>query len=275
MTMSLMRRKVQSVRNIHKTYENWPYWFISRMGINFLGSSAEIKTRQSRLVAPKSFESWGIADQVWREKVYTKHFPILGGYQVLDIGAHYGFFSVFAAKQSEAVKVVSYEPSNTTFRILQNNLRINDLDQDTVAAFNCGLGEKNGESIFFKPEGHDASGTLFKDNIGRESCPILEEVVRIEDAARIWNVFDSYDFAKLDCEGSELPILRRLGDHVRRIKHIVLEYHQDPSELIQFLRSKDYSIVEVVPLQSKAKWNAFSELGMLYATNPKHRTAIR
>ncbi|HXY48998.1 MAG TPA: FkbM family methyltransferase [Terriglobales bacterium] len=267
MTVSQLQRKLHSVREIQKTYDNWPQWFISRMGIDFLGSSAEIKTGRSRLVAPRNFESWGIADQVWREKVYTRHFPILQGYRVLDIGAHYGFFTVFAALENEGVKVVAYEPSKSTFQILRNNLEGNRLDRQSVLAFNCGLADKSGDAVFYKPEGHDASGTLFAKNVSGASCRVLEEVVRIEEAVRIWDVFDWYDFAKLDCEGAELPILRHLGDQVRRLGHIVLEYHQDPNNLVEFLSSKHFSIVEIVPLESKANWNAFSHLGMLYARN--------
>ena len=275
MMVSELQRKMHAVREIRRTYENWPRWFVSRMGIDFLASSAEIKAGRSMLLAPNNFESWGIADQVWREKVYTKHFPILEGYRVLDVGAHFGFFSVFAALQNQGVKVVSYEPSKSTFEILKNNLKVNNLDGQSAFAFNFGLSGKSGESIFYKPEGHDASGTLFKQNLGRTSCPVIEEVVKIEEATRIWDVFDRYDFAKLDCEGAELPILQCLGDQIKRLHHIVLEYHQNPDAIVRLLLSKGFSIVEIIPLQSKAQWNAFSHLGMLYAKNSEFWTTAQ
>src|SRR5579864_624394 len=128
MTATELSRRMRSVRDIRRTYENWPRWFVSRMGINFGAASTEIKVGGSKMLAPNTFESWGIADQVWREKVYTKHFPILDGYRVLDVGAHFGFFSVFAALQNRGVKVVSYEPSKSTFGVLQKNLDINNLN---------------------------------------------------------------------------------------------------------------------------------------------------
>jgi FkbM family methyltransferase len=204
---------------------------------------------------------------VWREKVYTKHFPILAGYKVVDIGAHFGFFSVFAASQSRDVKVVSFEPSKSTFSFLKNNLEINNLAGQSAFAFNFGLADKSGQLTFYKPQGHHASGTLFKGNIGQGTCPIVEEVVTIERAERIWDVFDRYDFAKLDCEGAELGILSSLGDRINRLRYIVLEYHQDPNELAQLLLARNFSIVEVLPLESNTQWNAFSHLGMLYAKN--------
>ena len=266
MTLPEFLHKMQSAQDVRKTYENWPLWFLSRMGIHPGGASTEIKVNGCKLLAPNNGESWGIADQVWRSKVYTKHFPILDGYRVLDVGAHFGFFSVFAAQQNRGVKVVSYEPSKSTFSVLKKNLETN-LHEENSFAFNFGLSDKSEESIFYKPEGHDASGTLFKRNLGQTACPIIEERVKIEEAGRIWDVFERYDFAKLDCEGTELAILRCLGEQVKRLHYIVLEYHQNPGEIVELLLSKRFSIVEILPLEVNSPWNAFSHLGMLYAKN--------
>jgi len=266
MTLSELSRKMHSVQEVRRTYKNWPLWFLSRMGVHPGGSSTEIRVDGSKLFAPNNSESWGIADQVWRSKVYTKHFPILDGYRVLDVGAHFGFFSVFAARQCHEVKVVSYEPSKTTFEVLRKNLD-NNLDKENNFAFNFGLSDRSEEVTFYKPDGHDASGTLFKRNLGQTLVPIIEERVRIEESSRIWEVFSRYDFAKLDCEGSEMPILRCLGEQVKRLHYIVLEYHIDPQEMVQFLLSNNFSIVEILPLEIKSSWNSFSHLGMLYAKN--------
>jgi FkbM family methyltransferase len=266
MTVSDLMHRMHAVQEVRRTYENWPLWLLSRMGIHLGGASTEIKVNGSKLLAPNNAESWGIADQVWRQKVYTKHFPILSGYRVLDVGAHFGFFSVFAALQNDGVNVVSYEPSKSTFGILKENLEVN-LDPKSSFAFNFGLGDRSEESIFYKPEGHDASGTLFKRNLRQASSPIIEERVSIEEAGRIWDVFESYDFAKLDCEGAELAILQCLGEEVKRLRYITLEYHENPKDIARLLLSKNFSIVEIVPLEINSPWNAFSHMGMLYAKN--------
>jgi FkbM family methyltransferase len=270
MTVAQLSHKIHSAQEVRKTYENWPRWFLSRMGVSLGGPSMQIRVRGARLLAPNNVESWGIADQVWRARVYTKHFPILEGYRVLDVGAHFGFFSVFAACQNRGVRVVSYEPSKSTFQILRKNFD-NNLDGENAFAFNVGLSDKSEETCFYKPKGHDASGTLFKRNIGEASCPVIEERVRIEGASKIWEVFEDYDFAKLDCEGAELPILRSLGSQINRLHHLVLEYHHDPEEIVRLLLSRNFSIVEILPLKSAARWNAFSHLGMLHAKNNKFR----
>lgn len=259
-------RKMRSAQNVRRTYKNWPRWLLSRMGMHPGGATTEIRVKRCKLIAPNNAESWGIADQVWRSKVYVKHFPILDRYRVLDVGAHFGFFSVFAAHQSRQVKVVSYEPSKGTFEILRKNLD-NNVDSKDSFAFNFGLSDRRGEFTFYKPQGHDASGTLFRKNLGEQAVPIIEELVRVEEASKIWDVFETYDFAKFDCEGAELPILRCLGSQVKRLRYIVLEYHDCPEEIVRFLLCHNFSIVEMLPLESCAPWNAFSHLGMLYAKN--------
>ena len=266
MTLFELSRKMHSAYQVQRTYDNWPRWFFSRMGVRFGGDSTEIRVNGSRFIAPNNYESWGIADQVWRSRVYTKHFPILPNYRVLDVGAHFGFFSVFAGRQSPGVKVVSYEPSKSTFEILRRNLA-NNLDRENSFTFNFGLGDTSEESLFYKPEGHDASGTLFKEQIGDSPAAIIQERVQIEKADRIWDIFESYDFVKLDCEGSELPILRCLGEQVKRFHYLVLEYHNDPENVVRFLLSKHFSILEIIPLENNSPWNAFSHMGMLYAEN--------
>jgi len=261
-----LAHKIHSLKDVRKTYKNWPRWFLSRMGIHPGGATTTIKVNGSTLFARNNAESWSLADQVWRWKVYTKHFPILDGYRVLDVGAHFGFFSAFAIHQNRDVKVVCYEPSKSTFEMLRKNLA-KTVDQGNGFVFNFALSDRGGESAFYKLESHDASGTLFKNNLGHQAGPIVEERVRTEDVQCIWDVFESYDFAKFDCEGSEFAILRRLGEQVKRLHYVVLEYHDNPQEIVQFFVSNNFSILEIVPLDTDAAWIGLSQMGMLYARN--------
>ena len=62
----------------------------------------------------------------------------------------------------------------------------------------------------------------------------------------------------------------RHARHDRRRTAIIpgnREYHDDPQEIARFLSSKHFSIVEILPLEVNSPWNAFPQLGMLYAKN--------
>lgn len=186
---------------------------------------------------------------------------------MLDIGAHFGFFSMFAAFQGKDVKIVSYEPSSRNFGILQENITLN-AKHAQVQAFNCALSDRDGCYPFYKPSGHDDSGTLFELNLRQRSASTATEMVHVKKAHGIWDLYDRYDFAKLDCEGAEFPILESLGESIKRIHYLAIEYHSDPERIRNFLCSNGFTVQATDPADV-ASWCTFSEMGMLYASNNK------
>jgi FkbM family methyltransferase len=263
--MSALRRKLHVGFEVRRTYRNWPLWFFNRCGLRWPASSVRIRIGGANLVGPNNAETWGTVDQIWRQKIYTKYFPILEGYRVLDIGAHFGFFSMFAAFQGNDVQIVSYEPSLRNFRLLQDNITLN-AKRAQVRAFNCALSDTDGCYPLYKPRGHDDSATLFEEHLRPGSTEVTTEVVHVEQACRIWSLYDRYDFAKLDCEGAEYPILRSLGDNIRKFRHLAIEYHGDPECIKSLLCSNDFTVVATGP-DGVASWSAFPKIGMLYASN--------
>jgi FkbM family methyltransferase len=260
-----LSKKLHSALEVRKTYRNWPLWFFNRWGLRWPSSSVRITIGAANLVGPNNAETWGTVDQIWRQRVYTKHFPILEGYRVLDIGAHFGFFSMFAAFQGKDVKIVSYEPSSRNFGILQENVTLN-AKHAQIQAFNCALGDSDGCYPLYKPRGHDDSGTLFEGNLRQNSGRAASEMVQVKKADGIWDLYDRYDFAKLDCEGAEFPILKSLGESIKRFRYLAIEYHSDPERMKSFLYSNGFSVLATDPA-SVASWCTFPEMGMLYASN--------
>jgi len=261
-------RKWNTGVEVRKAYRNWPLWFLNRWGLRWPASSVQISIGGAKLVGPNNSETWGTVDQIWRQKVYTQYFPILDGYRVLDIGAHFGFFSAFAAFQGKDVRVVSYEPSSRNFNILENNISINQ-KQSQVQAFNFALSDADGKSPLYKPKDHDDSATLFAKNLSHTDAQVFSEVVNVKQANAVWKLYDRYDFVKLDCEGAEYLILCSLQDDVRRFRHIAIEYHGDPGPIKELLNSKGFTVLSLVSY-SVSPWCAFSEMGMLYATNNEY-----
>ena len=47
---------------------------------------------------------------------------------IIDVGAHVGFFSIYAAKKASKGMVYAFEPSQESFRNLQRNIKLNNLD---------------------------------------------------------------------------------------------------------------------------------------------------
>ena len=154
------------------------------------------------------------------------HFKDLDDKSVLDIGAHIGCFTV-AALYGNACRVVAYEPSPESVRLLQANLALArcglkalppvDVIQAAVA------GETGTASL------HTSSRFPTGDSLdGREDHDGSKEVMTVA-ASDVLK--ERFDFMKCDCEGAERYIIPLLPDS--RVEEFVMELHgsQDTSPL--------------------------------------------
>jgi FkbM family methyltransferase len=132
----------------------------------------------------------------------------------LDAGGNIG---VFACKFHDKVsKIISYEPDNTNFRILQENLILNNV-KNCIAVNSCLVGNEDDTREFFlnKKKNKGMHSLLVKG--GRERL-----VVKCEN---IVNVIKKYNVnkIKMDVEGAEYELLKSMD--FTNIKEIVLEFH--------------------------------------------------
>jgi FkbM family methyltransferase len=140
-----------------------------------------------------------------------------------DVGAHFGYFTMLAAKiVGESGRVYSFEPSPTNFRILQANAKARkNISTNNVAVFSeptelpfndYGL-EHSAYNTAYAPRIEAASGVLPNPNV--LSVPAISLDLYIEHAGT------KPDFIKIDAEGAELAILRGLDKSLSRYHPIV------------------------------------------------------
>lgn len=146
----------------------------------------------------------------------------------IDVGAHFGFFSLLASKLvGDAGKVFSFEPSDTTFEILSMNatnmLNIN-LNKNAV-------GEENGSLTFHEfpiiyseyntldPEAYRRASWFDEDFVKLVEVP----VVSIDYYTNEKNLIP--DVIKVDVEGTEARVIKGMQSLLRdRSILIILEY---------------------------------------------------
>mgnify|MGYP001134072198 CR=1 FL=1 len=147
---------------------------------------------------------------IW-EPFETKIFieNLKSNYNILDIGSHIGYYSLIGALYSEKGKVVSIEPEPNNFKILQQNILINEY-RDKIIPFNCALSDKNGKQKFYISYNNTAGHTLKVNKIGSENN-IIEKTIEV-NCITLDELFSrlklKIDFIKIDAEGSELDIFR-------------------------------------------------------------------
>lgn len=168
---------------------------------------------------------WSLLADVYINRVYTPNgFDICKNDIVIDIGAHRGSFTSFAATLTRS-GVYAYEPYTESFTKLKKLIADNQLTN--VHAYSTAIGAKTGNSPLFLSasssrhnlDGHEIGTTIIlKDSID-------VNVLALDDCLEN---LDTVDLLKIDCEGSEVDILLNASDKtMSKIMKITAEIH-DP-----------------------------------------------
>ena len=198
-------------------------------------------------------DSLAVLREVFYQRAYADYFPFYRDATVLDVGAHKGFFALFAAQHvGLASRIVCLEPVPATFHVLQQNLAANNVQR--VTAVNAGLAAEAGTATLYGDQSWNASllhpppdvrPNSSTDPAGRgQAVQVLTLAGLLEDHG-----LAQVDFLKLDCEGAEYPVLFGADVHtLARIRTISLEFH-DTGEarwtglsLVRFLHKRGFHI---------------------------------
>ena len=231
-----------SVINWIKMCRNWPVRILE-----FFGFSKEYVTYKFRNGLGLRMHG-GNSDSVVLSDLYTNN-PyaienLKDGDIVVDIGAHVGIFSSLAAISAKDVSVFSYEPTPNNFRLLKHNIRQNKLRN--VKIFMRAVHKKRSILNFFINSAGSSGHSLFKEVPAMPSGKkIRVKTVTLPDVFKAINA-DKIDFLKMDCEGSEYPILMDNRDLVKKIGFIALEWHNvkgyKVEDLVRFLKSNNFRV---------------------------------
>jgi FkbM family methyltransferase len=140
----------------------------------------------------------------------------------LDLGAHIGGFSLHLARVRSPVAIYAVEANPDNFRLFEHNVAANHAGH-IITPMHGAAGDRDGHATL----------VLSSDNTGGHKIAVSPSGVAavqvpIIDVAALVDRIGPVDLLKIDVEGSEIPILRRLGPRLRRTKTIVGELHGSP-----------------------------------------------
>lgn len=129
----------------------------------------------------------------------------------LDVGAHYGYFSVLASKLVESSgQVIAFEPSKQTHLVL----KINVADHLNVSIHNVAVGEKN-QTISFRelPIYYSEYNSIYHDQYEDSDWYAKQELetyslplICLDDFVSHKNL--KVDMIKMDVEGAEHDVIK-------------------------------------------------------------------
>lgn len=211
-----------------------------------------------------------LMNQIFYKKVYTPIPQLQIGKDdiVMDIGAHCGVFTLYAASLTKNT-IYSFEPSPDNYRFLEGNIRKNGLKN--VLPFNLALDGQTGTANFLINRMHHQENLLHYDHLKPDQLipQKIEEYEKVTvQTTTLQDIMDEHqieriDFLKLDCQGAEGPILETTSQsYLRRINKIAMEYHDHISRLKHQDLQKILEEAGFTTLLKKA--DGESPLGFLY-----------
>lgn len=165
-----------------------------------------------------------ILKSIFEDREYADYFPFYRKITVLDIGAHYGYFSLFAHNNTDSEsRIYAIEPDKTNYSHLNQN--IHDCQATNIRTFHLGIADTSGTAKLFK--GESVNHSLIENNALLYQKKEYEtvDVLSLKDFINE-NGIDQIDFLKMDCKGAEYRILENLPKEIYdKITTISLEFH--------------------------------------------------
>ncbi len=209
-----------------------------------------------------TFDS-GVIMESWWLKSYARNLKnIQNNAVIIDIGAHIGAFSLFAAKKYAQSHVFAFEPSPKNFELLNKNIKANNLTR-RISSFNIAVtdGKKKVVMLNEHPSNLGMHSVVFDYNL-REKGQRYE--VPTTSLARILSEYKikTCHLLKLDCEGAEYSILFATPKNtLEKINNIVMEYndYDQIGKLKEFLEEAGFETIfyQTLPIPHRDKEGAF------------------
>ncbi|MFZ2500411.1 MAG: FkbM family methyltransferase [Minisyncoccia bacterium] len=192
--------------------------------------------------------------------------------RVIDGGANIGVSLLYIKLQAPNAHVICIEPNPAAQIVLEKNITTNGWEK-SVTIIRSALGKSTGTADFFllADTDTDSSGSLIQKSGLKEKRRSF--TVPVEPLSH--HITEPIDFLKLDIEGAEFDVMDDLQTSgcLARIKHIQLEYHDEPdspanslSSMLQRLEHEGFkTAVRSIVSASDVISRHWRRNGMIYA----------
>ncbi len=255
MTDSAPRRYLNLVRNIR----NWTVYFSQKKSAfrpakyvtrgNHL--RFDVPTKGLYLVFKEIFMSDFYSADTWIDNLPMN--PV-----VVDIGANAGYFNMLLLSRRPDAQVYAYEAIEANYALFRRNIEQNPaLDKHIHLHHQAVTGKPMDHIVLYKEDDGENSVTasVYSDFEQHNKQSVTVPAVSLEQLIEK-NQLTRIDFLKLDCEGSEYPILYDSPSSLwPRISSLFVEVHpmdkarRNFDYLVKFLEQHGYAVksAEVAP----------------------------
>ena len=196
----------------------------------------------AHLLEKDSYDSFS---EIFIKQEYLEFIPNEPITRILDIGAHYGYFSLWLQSKHPESKLTSLmiEPSPSCARSLKNLVNQEKL-AGRFSYLQRAIGFPDSESSPFYDRSHMA-GSRYSSSQSEKPIQV-QNLCEAEIRAKLK---PSYDLIKCDIEGSEWEFLNNYPNLITESKYLLLEWHSwhegagGLSQIEKYMHSLDFSTV--------------------------------
>lgn len=173
---------------------------------------------------------------------------------IVDIGANIGYYTlIFSKITGKEGKVFAFEPGQSNFMILQENVRINNYTDRVVTVNKAVSSEDNREINLYLNDTNHGMNRIFKSEKYGKKTDSIEKIGTISlDDYFSRNPIQKIDFVKLDIEGSEYGAIKGMQQTLKNNESIkiITEFHPtsirefgvEPIEFLELLDSFGFDV---------------------------------
>ena len=204
----------------------------------------------------QSFDTESIGESLFMvglwERMQTEMFKSLvrPGMTVLDVGAHFGYYTLLASELVGAHgRVFSFEPNSGNYELLSRNVRINNCGNVTL--FQKAVSDRAEHTRLYVNSGNFGVRSLASGNVPQGSGFEETETVRLDGLFEEGALSTSIDIIKMDIEGAEGLALAGARKVISQCHPpMLMEFNPpflqrmgtDPLELLRYMESEGYII---------------------------------
>ncbi|MBJ6724075.1 FkbM family methyltransferase [Geomesophilobacter sediminis] len=168
------------------------------------------------VLAPDAPSFLASCKEIFADRIYAFKFSDESP-RILDLGANIGLSVLFFKKMYPNAEITAFEADPKIFHYLEKNVHGNGLSE--VRLVNKAAWNKD-TALRFRSEGADGGRAAWADDNGAIEV----------DAVDIGEFLDrhSFDFLKMDIEGSEEYVVPACRRHLGQFRHVFVEYHSRP-----------------------------------------------
>ena len=126
------------------------------------------------------------------------------GYNVLDIGGNYGWYAMEIAQKRRISNIFSFEPIARSFYYLNENIKLNNLDN--IKTFNFGFSDTEGLTNFYFDPNISVNASMENVSSNDKITNITCSVKKLDNFVKDQNI--KVDYIKCDVEGAELLVFK-------------------------------------------------------------------